>query len=126
MTKEEIAEGKNNAIASYFTLIGALIAWSLNFNKRNKFSSFHIRQSIGLNLGWIVIFVFISGFNNYLVENSLPFLEENPNFIMFILTPFYLVFALFWGYGFIGALNGKTAQIPLVGRLFQKWFNKVA
>ena len=61
-------QGKNIAIISYLTVIGLVLAFVMNNEKKEPFASFHIRQSLGLVitsialaiinvipvLGWIV------------------------------------------------------------------------
>lgn len=42
-------DGRNIAIIAYLTLIGLIIAYVLNNEKRNDFASYHIRQSLGYN-----------------------------------------------------------------------------
>ncbi|WBX74237.1 hypothetical protein PG913_03205 [Tenacibaculum pacificus] len=49
MENYTVKEGKTNAIISHFLIIGTIIALVLNKDKNNSFTSFHIRQMIGLN-----------------------------------------------------------------------------
>ena len=44
----DIKIGKISAIISYFYLIGVLIAYFTNSDKKSVFAYFHIRQSLGL------------------------------------------------------------------------------
>lgn len=53
MDKHTIESGKNTAIISYILIVGVLIAMSINSDKKNKFASFHIRQSLGLSLTFV-------------------------------------------------------------------------
>ncbi|TDN95413.1 hypothetical protein DET49_1018 [Salegentibacter sp. 24] len=39
---------KTIAIIAYLTVIGLVVAFVLNNDKRNEFASFHIKQSLGL------------------------------------------------------------------------------
>lgn len=74
---QDIEEGKTIAIIAYITVIGLIVAFVMNSDKKNKYAAFHIRQSLGIGitglalgvvniipiLGWIVsivgvIFVF--------------------------------------------------------------------
>ena len=55
MENLSIKEGKTIAIVSYITIIGTLIAFVMNNNKRNSFASFHIRQALGIYLLFFVI-----------------------------------------------------------------------
>lgn len=109
-----VKEGKNMAVIAYFTFVGTLIAWSMNADntggrKKNAFASFHIRQSIGLNVVFFVLGILVTGANS-----------------MMVTIPFWVFFAVLWGFGFTGALSGQLAVIPLLGSSFQKWFNRIA
>ncbi len=109
-----VKEGKNMAITAYFTFVGTLIAWSMNADntggrKKNAFASFHIRQNIGLNITFIVLGILVSGANS-----------------MMVTIPFWVFFAVLWGFGLMGALAGKLSVIPLLGTYFQKWFKGMA
>ena len=101
-------EGKTNAIISYITIIGTIIALILNKDKKNPFTSFHVRQNLGLNAlyflsGWIVM-TYISFFIGVII-----------NIVLFV----------FWVIGFIGALNGEQKKTPLLGDQFQEWFKNI-
>ena len=50
MDNNSVNEGKTAAIISYLWWVGLIIAFIMNHNKRNYFTSFHIRQSIGLSI----------------------------------------------------------------------------
>lgn len=97
------------AILAYMTFVGMFIAWSMNSDSRNAYASFHIRQSIGLNVMFLAFAILVSGFNRW-----------------YITFPFWMINMVFWAFGFIGALQGKLAIIPIVGPYFQKWFKKIA
>ncbi len=107
MNQHTISEGKNAAIISYFWWIGLLIAFIMNNNNKNPFSSFHIRQSIGLSL-----ILFAIGFAT---KYGIPFIGS----ILFLGT-----FVL-WVIGLLSAIKGETKPIPLVGELFQDWFKTI-
>ena len=47
-TNQTVEEGKTMAIISYVTIIGLIIAFVSNNSKPNEFTSFHIRQSLGI------------------------------------------------------------------------------
>lgn len=109
MDLQTINKGKTMAIISYITWIGTLIAFIMNNNKRNAFAAFHIRQMIGLGLFSLANTLIIGRYTGYWVYGSI-------NFLLFIL----------WIIGFIGALQGETKKVPLVGDLFQDWFKGIA
>ncbi len=98
-------EGKNAAIIAYLTIIGSLIAMSINMEPKHDFARFHIRQAFGTHLLFHAFALFLSvWFNEY---------------AWYGLYVFYLVL---WGYGFVGALSDKKQLIPIFGPYFQKWF----
>lgn len=98
-------KGKTTAIIAYITIIGALIAITMNREPKNEFARFHIRQAFGLHLVFHSFALFSSvAYNSY------------------ALYALYLSYIILWIYGFIGALNEKKQSVPLVGPYFQKWF----
>lgn len=108
MENHTVKEGKTMAIISYLTIIGTLIAFIMNQNKRNYFASFHIRQALGIALIWLA-FNFIRGYIDIgWVDNILV-----------------LVAFLLWIFGLIGAIQGEERRIPLLGDQFQEWFRSI-
>jgi len=107
MDEQTVFEGKPAAALSYFTFVGLLIALTMNAEPKNPFARFHIYQSAGLTLGYLLIMIPLSFFGSY-----------------FIFVPFFIAFFALWLYGIISAFQGKTTPIPLVGIFFQKVFNK--
>lgn len=111
MTQQDIERGKRNAIISYITIFGVIIAYFMNNepDKKSPFASFHIRQSLGL---WLTLFVF----NLSIVRN----------FDIFMLrVSVYVFFITLWLFGFLGATSGKLNQVPIVGKLYQKIFSNL-
>lgn len=107
--KDSVESGKNLAILAYIMIVGTLIAWSINSEKKNKFASFHIRQALGLDIVFIVFGILISGFNSWLLT-----------------APFYLFIMVLWGFGLAGAVQGKLTYLPFFGDFFQRWLKKIA
>lgn len=103
-----IEKGKPIAITSYILIIGVLIAMSMNSEDKNSFASFHIRQALGLSLTFISLGAIISNFDSF-----------------FITFPMWICISILWTYGIFTAIQGQTKPIPLVGGLFQKWFQKI-
>lgn len=104
-----IEEGKTAAITSYILGIGVFIAMSMNSENKNTFASFHIRQGLGITLTFISLGLIISNFDSLLIST-----------LMWI-----CVFVL-WFYGMFTAIKGETKPIPLLGKLFQKWFSNIS
>ncbi|CAZ98214.1 hypothetical protein Q4603_04185 [Zobellia galactanivorans] len=100
-----VKEGKTTALTAYFTIIGSLIAISMNSDAKNEFARFHTRQAFGLHLFFLGFALFLSQWFNEYAWYGL-----------------YICYFVLWWYGFLGALNGKKQSVPLVGDFFQKWF----
>lgn len=103
-----VEQGKQNAIISYLTIIGAIIAIVQNSERKNPFASFHIRQALGIELLFFALGYPVSGFDSWAVS-----------------TAFYVFFFILWIYGFLGALQGQTTTVPLLGPFFQKIFKSL-
>lgn len=102
------SEGKNTAIVSYITIIGAVIAIFMNSEKKDIFAAFHIRQALGIFVSFFLIGYFIGYFDSWMISSA-----------------FYIFYFILWIYGFIGALQGEKKLIPLLGEQFQKIFKNI-
>ncbi|HNJ60379.1 MAG TPA: hypothetical protein PLS16_04540 [Chitinophagales bacterium] len=108
-TQQSITEGKSTAIIAYITVIGLIIAFVQNSEKKNTFANFHIRQSLGL---------MCTGFALGLV-NIIPILG-------WIVSVFgMIVLLILWISGLLNALNGKESPVPILGNLYNKWFSGI-
>jgi len=100
--------GRTTAIISYITLVGCLIAITMNMEPKDAFARFHIRQAFGIHLLFHVLAIGFS-YSGILVLSLVA----------------YGLYLLLWGYGFLQALGGKSRPLPLLGDYFQKWFTFV-
>lgn len=92
-------------IVSYITFIGWIVALIMN-NPKSEYGSFHIRQSLGIML------LFVASAVTFVI----PFLGM-------IIAPIGYLFALvLWIIGLVGAAQGKTSPIPIIGEKCQEWF----
>ena len=112
MENKTVEEGKTIAIISYITVIGLIIAFVMNNDKKNDFASFHIRQSLGIIALSFVVFIF---FFVLAFIVSIPFLSTIVNLLIVVL----------WVLGFIGAIQGEKKKVPVVGDQFQEWFKGI-
>lgn len=105
LDEQEIFTGKTAAVVSYITFVGLIIAFFMNSDLKNRYASFHIKQSLGLTLSYFLIMVPLSYLGN-------PYAS----------TGFFVLFFVLWLYGIISAFQGKTTTVPLVGTFYQKTF----
>ncbi|HLT33987.1 MAG TPA: hypothetical protein VKZ98_09370 [Aquaticitalea sp.] len=105
MNQQTIEEGKTMAIVSYLTLIGTLVAFFMNQEKKNPFTAFHTRQALGLWLLQMILGYVVSGFDSWNITFA-----------------FWIAIAVLLFYGVFTAIMGKAEPIPLLGNLFQKIF----
>lgn len=105
----EIQTGKTTAIVAYITIVGCLIAITMNLEPKNAFARFHIRQAFGIHLLFHALALFFA----YSGVIYLTFLA-------------YLLYLVLWVYGFLQVLNGKKRPLPVLGNYFQKWFTFIS
>ena len=104
-----IEEGKTAAITSYILGIGVFIAMSMNAEDKNTFASFHIRQGLGITLTFISLGLIISNFDSLMIS-----------------APMWIFISVLWTYGIFSAIKGEMRPMPLVGKLYQKWFKSIS
>jgi len=109
MTENTIEQGKPLAIVSYLWIFGVIVSYFLNKNNNNNpFTSFHIRQSLGIWLSFHALAIVISHLDSALVR-----------------LVFYFCFGVLLIYGFINAVAGNDQEVPVVGNLYQKIFASI-
>ncbi|MBN1819732.1 MAG: hypothetical protein JXR31_04695 [Prolixibacteraceae bacterium] len=91
-------DGKTKAIVAHIFFVGWIIAFVLNLNDKEEFTSFFIRQTLLLHvmvlIGWIPFF----------------------GWFFWIAGIILLVISL------VSAINEEKKEIPFVGSYFQDWF----
>ena len=107
--KNKNTKGKTTAIVAHLTLVGCLIAITMNLEPKNSFARFYIRQTFGLHISFHALVIFL----NYTI---ISYAWE---------TLFLLYFGL-WLFSMVGVLKNKKNQIPLIGSFFQKWFTFIS
>lgn len=108
MENKEI-QGKDIALISYLTLIGLLIAFVMNNDKKFEFAKFHIRQSLGL----------------FLTAIALSFIAIIPilGWLVWIVGIFVLLYM--WIKGLMNAINGKEEVVPILGEKYAEIFKSI-
>src|SRR5699024_10172267 len=108
-TPEQIDNGKNIAIIAYLTIIGLIVAFVMNTDKKNPFGAYHIRQVLGLAVSGLALGII----------GMIPFLGWLIGIIGGILI------LVMWISGLINAANGKEKPMPIMGKQYAKWFESV-
>ena len=101
------------ALLAYLTIIGFVVAIVLHSSKKTALGAFHLRQTLGLFITALVIWI------PCLIISMIPVV----NLVMVILGPAVMVgLFVLWIIGFIAAINGQQKLMPVVGAHYQKWF----
>jgi uncharacterized membrane protein len=102
-------EAKKIAIISYITIIGMIIAFVMNNDKKLDFASYHIRQSVGLCVTGLALGVI----------GIIPVLGWLINIIGIFVLLYMWVIAL------LNAINEKEEAAPILGKKFEDWFRNI-
>lgn len=105
----QVSEGKTIATIAYLTLIGLIIAFVMNNDKKNTFAAYHIKQSLGLALTGLALGLI----------GMIPIL----GWIINIIGIFILLFM--WIMGLVNALNGHEKPVPILGDKYLEWFKNL-
>ena len=103
------AERNRTAIIAYLTIIGLVVAFVMNNEKKEPFASFHIRQSLGIMVTGIALSII----------NVIPILGWIISIIGFFIVMYMLIM------GLINAINKKEKAVPILGNKFAEWFKSV-
>lgn len=101
-----VTEDRTVAIVSYLTLIGFIVAVVLHSSKKTVLGAFHLRQTLGLMVAGVALWVIA----------MVPVLGWIISIIGFL-----FLFVL-WLMGLIAAAGGQLKPVPVLGEHFQKWF----
>lgn len=105
-------DAKTTAWVSYLWWIGWIISLvtSNNTNPKPSLVVFHLRQSLGLlaisTALWILNMMLIFGFSGW----------------YWIYTCLSVALFILWIIGLIAAVQGEEKPVPVLGPLFQQWF----
>lgn len=111
---EEIKKYKNYSILCYIPVLFVFPLYK-EFHKNSKYVHFHINQGLNLTLT-ISLSLVISKFLNSVftiknvIGNHVPFWVELVSYILFCVCAYIL------GFGIINSINGKSKELPLVGK----------
>ncbi|MBF8150289.1 hypothetical protein ITJ86_10305 [Winogradskyella sp. F6397] len=108
-TKTATSEGKTIAIIAYLTIIGLIIAFVMNNDKKDAFVKYHITQSLGLALTGLALGII----------GIIPII----GWLINIIGIFILLYM--WIMGLINAINDKKQPVPLLGKKYEVWFKNI-
>ncbi|MEO6949417.1 MAG: hypothetical protein ABI123_07305 [Ginsengibacter sp.] len=108
-TSETAVQGKDIAIISYITIIGLVIAFIMNSEKKASFAYYHIRQVTGLAVTGLALWII----------GIIPIL----GWLILIVGSFCLL--IMWIMGLMNAINGKEAPVPILGKKYEEWFKGI-
>lgn len=100
---------KTIGIIAYLTLIGLIIAFVMNAEKKNAFTAYHIRQSLGLMCTGL----------------ALAFINIVPILGWVISLAGYLILLVMWVTGLMNAVNGRTKPVAVLGGRYEQWFKTI-
>jgi len=111
-----VDNGKNAAVVSYIFLIGWLISY-FGMYKDNKtpLSSYHLRQSLLLHLGIIVLNVAVT-----IIIMIIP-----TAIFGYLSYAIYIAYIIFIILGAISANNGEQKPLPIIGDKAQTMFPSI-
>lgn len=112
---EDKVEDKVVGIVAYLSLIGFIIALVLNNDKKGadkEFGSFHLRQSLGLIIASIGLFIAYAIISAILLAIG-PFFLFIASFLYLIIVLAILALVIV---GIINASNGEKKELPIIGK----------
>jgi hypothetical protein len=95
-------EDKTVAIVGYLTLLGWVIAFLIYSKNKTELGTYHIRQSLGLHLTYIILFLF--------------------GIVGKILAVLVFIFVVI---GLIYAIQGDKKPVPIIGDFYQSLFKGI-
>ncbi|NNE76738.1 MAG: hypothetical protein HKN31_06655 [Pricia sp.] len=102
-------EAKRIAVIAYITIIGLVIAFVMNNEKKFSFATYHIRQSVGLCVTGLVLSII----------GIVPIL----GWIINIIGIFVLLYM--WVMALMNAINEKEKPAPILGKQYESWFKGI-
>ncbi|WP_109301119.1 hypothetical protein [Aquimarina sp. AU474] len=106
MQSDYAKQGKTPAIVAYITIIGTIIAFFMNNDTKNQFTSFHIRQALGLWVTFYILIALAGVFGSIMIHAA-----------------FYIFSIVLIVYGLITAIREEQKPVPILGTYFQDWFS---
>ena len=111
-------DNKTLALVSYFTIIGWIISF-FSYKAKNSFVTYHLKQSFGLFLAYLVYWFLAA-----IVITIFAIISLNLGKIIDKISYFgYLVFFVLLIIGIINAYKEEERPLPIIGWVFENKFN---
>ncbi|MGK0386984.1 MAG: hypothetical protein ACI849_001603 [Patiriisocius sp.] len=104
MTNTATPKGKSKAMIAYITFIGMFIAYTMNREEKDAFTTAHIKNMCGLVLGLLI------------AQTTQAYIYPDLGDILW-----WIAFAL-WLYSLLTVFQNKEPNIPFLSKKFQEWF----
>lgn len=102
-------DAKLLAIISHITPVGWIIALVINAGNKQEYTSYYIRQSLGI----------------YLTGLALSLVSPIPLIGWIIGGVGGIILFIFWLMSLIWSISDEMKPIPLLGEKFQEWFKSL-
>ena len=120
LEKPKGVDGKIIAAISYFGIIGLIVAFFLSKQNKNELVLFHLKQSAGIQVVYIVFFMcacFIATISTFIFF-PLLFIE------LPVIGIINMVIFIFMVMGILNAFNEKMKPLPIIGKKSDSFFSK--
>ncbi len=104
------------AVIAHITIIGLVIAIVMNADKKSELASFYIRQVLGLSILGLAISIVVGILSLIPVVNVIVAIA---GFFVNLGLVVLLIMSL------LSAIKGEQKELPVVGKMFQKWFASI-
>lgn len=110
-TTNQVQQTSDNtmAIIAYITIVGLIIAFITNQEKKNTFVKYHTIQSLGLALTGVALAIIA----------MIPIL----GWLVYLLGTVVLLYL--WIMGLMNAINKKEQPVPFLGEKYREWFKNL-
>ncbi|MFT7613506.1 MAG: putative membrane protein [Parvicellaceae bacterium] len=99
------------AILAYCSIIGYGVAWIMHSQNKSVYGAYHLRQGTGVAAASIAL------------PTVVATISEIPLMGITIIPAIALAVIGLTVIGIINASNDKFTELPVVGKLFSKWFS---
>jgi len=100
-----------SALIAYIPVIGWIYVFF--FQHKSPFAVFHLRQSLGLVL--TLLAVFVAWVVSAWIMTWIPFLDVIAVALFTLVIAAVLVLGVSWLFGIANALRGRMVELPLIG-----------